>query len=476
MAEPTALQPIRSQNGPTRDGPIVSVSFDPPPPTPPGFYDWPGMAGPLPQEFIDKIKWHRKQLPANFRFVPRQNGYSFLGNQHKGTETCTPEEQKDEKYCAVLERMDMVELTSEGMTESVMTGDGAVFTWGRGLGYKGGAMPDTFADFLARSDGARMSFLDHGVAMVDKQLRIVDADSNAVLVHLDAANFLSGSQPAQQKQGLLAIFIKVTRDFGPAASTAQWQVTKGKFLNGFKKNIQELIAAGWTKEAICYVVHCAMWGRFGGFDTFKKSGGSLAQILRTEVEFTRFFDVVEFPDKRGSYRVVPPISGGANPSLTMAHAMGHGIMLGIMQGYKTEAEMKSVVQPGDLVFNMMIRGKAAAPFGYYILRGSSTGSDVNNAYRVFIETHHHLAMADLIARLKKMSYADVKKRRDWYGEKDNETRKQFGPRIQVAMDAVLHRNEGETARWVLDSARYAGISETSCWDQFEILKQTIGLG
>ena len=177
------------------------------------------------------------------------------------------------------------------------------------------------------------------------------------------------------------------------ASTVQWQVTKSKFLNGFKKNILEFIAAGWTKEAICYVVHCAMWGRFAGFDTFKKTGGSLAQILRTEVEFTRFFDVVEFPDKQGSYRVVPPISGGANPSLTIAHAMGHGIMLGIMQGYKTEAEMKSVVQPGDLVFNMMIKGRASTPFGYYVLRGSSTGGDVNNAYRVFIETHHYLEMA-----------------------------------------------------------------------------------
>ena len=48
-------------------------------------------------------------------------------------------------------------------------------------------------------------------------------------------------------------------------------------------------------------------------------------------------------------------------------------------------------------------------------------------------------------------------------------------RIMVAMDAVLHKNEGETARWVLDTARYVGISETSCWDQFEIIKKTVGI-
>ena len=45
----------------------------------------------------------------------------------------------------------------------------------------------------------------------------------------------------------------------------------------------------------------------------------------------------------------------------------------------------------------------------------------------------------------------------------------------VAMDAVLHKNEGATARWVLDTARYVGISETSCTDQFEIIKKTVGI-
>ena len=60
--------------------------------------------------------------------------------------------------------------------------------------------------------------------------------------------------------------------------------------------------------------------------------------------------------------------------------------------------------------------RASTPFGYYVLRGSSTGGDVNNAYRVFVEKHHYLEMSQLISKLKAMTYSEVKKRRDWYGD------------------------------------------------------------
>ena len=466
------LQPIPSQNGPTRDGPVVSTSFDPPPPTPEGFYDWPGLAGPLPDDFLEKIRWHRNQLPKGLKFIPASGGYSHTGPVFKTPEICTPEDRKDEAFCKVLERMYTIELSGEGNTTSIMTGDGAIITWGRGLGYAGGgSMAKAFTYFLARSDGARMSFLDHGVALIDKQLKVVDTGNNAVLVHLDAAKFLSGREPAEAKKQLLTIFPKVTQDFGVEAETAQWQAVKENFL--LKKSVREAVAAGWAVEAVCYVVHSHMWGwSTDRWPEFMKTGGSLAQILRTEVNSRKSYTTeVTHSEGKGTYRVVTSFKGGATPAPTMLRNMGHGIMLKLVRAYASEAEMKIAVQPGDIVFDM---GKATPAF--YIMRGSSAGgTDEDIAFRIFVETHHFLEMGRLIAKLKSMAYADVKKRRDWYARPGNETQAKYGNRILTAMDARLHQGEGEGSRWVLDSARYVGISEDSCWDQYAILKQTLGI-
>jgi hypothetical protein len=308
--------------------------------------------------------------------------------------------------------------------------------------------------------------------MVDKQFRIVDTDNKNILFHLDAAKFLAGQEPADLKKRLLSIFIKVTGDFGVEAATTQWVVTKKKYVIADKAHILEMLAAGWSKEAICYVIHCNYWGSFAGYPTFKRTNGNLAQILRAEVEHTRYYDVVEFHDKTGSYRVVPHTRGSNSPSITMIANMGHGIMNSVLQSHKFKEEMEAAVRPGDIVFDM---GPFTPPIKYYILRGTTAVQDEKDKFAAFAKSHHHLAMADLLGKLKAMGYADLKRRRDWYGEKDNESRAQFGPRLLVAMDAVLHKGEGEGSKWILDQARWAGISETSNWDQFELIKKMVGI-
>jgi hypothetical protein len=45
----------------------------------------------------------------------------------------------------------------------------------------------------------------------------------------------------------------------------------------------------------------------------------------------------------------------------------------------------------------------------------------------------------------------------------------------VAMDAILHKNEGDTAAWILDVCKSVDISETNCWDQYDLIKKTIGI-
>ena len=43
------------------------------------------------------------------------------------------------------------------------------------------------------------------------------------------------------------------------------------------------------------------------------------------------------------------------------------------------------------------------------------------------------------------------------------------------MDAVLHKNEGPGAAWILNDAERAGITATGNWEQYEVLMMTIGM-
>lgn len=94
----------------------------------------------------------------------------------------------------------------------------------------------------------------------------------------------------------------------------------------------------------------------------------------------------------------------------------------------------------------------------------------------FVEKNQAKSMPDLLKVLASAGYKEVLDIRNWYANPENPKREAFGLRPQVAMDAILHRNEGPGARWILSECELAGISETRCSDQYAAIKQAIGIG
>ena len=84
-------------------------------------------------------------------------------------------------------------------------------------------------------------------------------------------------------------------------------------------------------------------------------------------------------------------------------------------------------------------------------------------------------MPDLLDTLARQGYKEVLDMRNWYASPENPKREVFGLRPRVAMDAILHRNEGPSAAWILSECELAGISATRCSDQYDLIKKTIGI-
>lgn len=93
----------------------------------------------------------------------------------------------------------------------------------------------------------------------------------------------------------------------------------------------------------------------------------------------------------------------------------------------------------------------------------------------FVEQNQGRAMGDMLNVLASAGYREVLDVRNWYANPENPKKGIFGLRVQVAMDATLHRNEGPGAAWILNEAELAGISAAHSSDQYSLIKSTIGM-
>ena len=93
----------------------------------------------------------------------------------------------------------------------------------------------------------------------------------------------------------------------------------------------------------------------------------------------------------------------------------------------------------------------------------------------FVKENQGKSMPDLLNVLASSGYKEVLDMRNWYASPENPKKEAFGLRPRVAMDAILHRNEGPGAGWILSECELASISETRCSDQYAAIKQTIGI-
>ena len=92
---------------------------------------------------------------------------------------------------------------------------------------------------------------------------------------------------------------------------------------------------------------------------------------------------------------------------------------------------------------------------------------------------HHYSMAHLLTYFDKVrdkggknkGYARLKAMRDFYASDQNRRKELVGPRPRIAMDAVLHRGEGESGRWIHNECQYASLPV----DQVDLIKKKVGL-
>jgi hypothetical protein len=266
--------------------------------------------------------------------------------------------------------------------------------------------------------------------------------------------------------------MNVAEQFGTEAANAQWSVTKKRFFYDAKTGPpREVIddATAWDAKAVCYVIHCAMWGNFAGWHRFKKTGGDSKKILRLEVDYTRYYE------NRGSYILVPSKLGEREifPSITMLRNMGDRYM--IRDGIVEPLDALANARKGDVVFQM---DRTPTP-GLYVLRGVPAVYDPEREMMDEIIAVQAYSMSALLTHFGKIrdqggknkGYQRLKAMRDYYASDRNPKKESFGLRPRIAMDAVLHRAEGEASRWILDDCQRASLPG----DQVQLIKKTVGL-
>ena len=104
-----------------------------------------------------------------------------------------------------------------------------------------------------------------------------------------------------------------------------------------------------------------------------------------------------------------------------------------------------------------------------------TAAQRNSRYDAWMEQHHFLSMVDLLAALDRLGRTEVQAMRNRYVAADNPVKGKWGLRPQVAMDAVLHKQEGPTAAWIFDQLGFAKIYRETHPDQYRAVGDMIGL-
>jgi hypothetical protein len=420
MAEPpleVIPPPAGSSDSP--DGPVVNVTRTA------DFYLWPTLST-LPQTTIDTVRTNRGALGLKeFSSVPpagkSPGGYSYGGAKSAPTKVI-PDWVTDEKQKEVLQRFHDKEILGEGSVSAVVTGDGVGLTWGQGLGHKGALEPWVNQAFkLATGSLFKKRLLDLGITLESTTWKIVDADAGVVKVGDDAIKYIQGYDPAGKDtiQRILTAFAVVAEEQGPLAAEAQWNCLVNTYFKPAVAADGGKVMTTWSATAICYVMHCHMWGKFADWPLFAATGGDLQSILRLEVDFTGFYDDM------GTYRVVPPLRGtNMRPSLTMLNDMGAGCMLGVLKPWD------DAPQDHDIVFDMGSGKKL-------VLRGVAPAFLPDDELFAFVTKVNGYPMADILKAVEGIK-AKLKKMRDLYNQKGSErTVASFGYRVQVAMDVVL---------------------------------------
>lgn len=466
------------------------------PDDPDAFPSWPKRTGEtLPSSFIDRIVNGRAAMPA-YPFVvvsrkpknspkdaPKVNtGYSYGGEQNglKPTVILTPEEEKDPKRKAVVLAV-FQDMFKEGGVSAVMTGDDALFTWGRGISFLSPALPQSFRDFLQKAPGAKDALLECGITIVgssNADWRIVDVKSGKVLSGKEAIQHLNGFEPAEEKKGMLSCIAKVTGDFLQQATDSQWYAFKLNFMYYGAHKVPEDVIQTWPPKTVAYVVHAGAYGNFvDAWPEYGATHGDPAKILRIAAKRYQHTDV-------GNHILVPQQAGSAAPSTTLLFGMGQEMMVndGIvtrLDGYPGSA------QAGDVVFEITPKRQTAKTGTHMVLREQHAAAKASADSEPFdmekwVDAHQGLEMGVLLTACEDLGYDRLRHTREWYsrlvGPADKPVpAEKDGPRIRLAMDAVLHKGEGEGGRWILDAAERAKLVPPQYEDQYNLLKAKIGI-
>ena len=92
-----------------------------------------------------------------------------------------------------------------------------------------------------------------------------------------------------------------------------------------------------------------------------------------------------------------------------------------------------------------------------------------------VDQHQADSMQALLNVFASAGYKETLDNRNWYTSPDNPKKEAWGPRPRIAMDAILHKNEGDGARWVLDECERAGLVPPNYSDQYYLIRSTLGI-
>ena len=427
------------------------------------FYSWPALSSPLPDSIVDRVKNNRNALTLKkFALVatgkdPKKipGGYSHSG-QYFNLGQLYPSDVTEKRARAVLDRF-KVEISGEGGNSAVMTGDSAYLTWGSGHAH-GGCLEIWVNLLLKTAEGQdfKRDMLDYGITLEEKTWKVVDTDQKTIHAASDALSFIAGHDASGEdtRQRILTAFAVIAERHGAAVAQAQWDT----YMKVYFKAVPSSVIASWDPVAVCYVMHCHMWGNFAGWSSFSGTTGDLHKILALEAS--------KFSSASGDHREV-----SEGRSATMLRNMGHRCMIdqGIVQALVDQP------RPGDVVFKMP-KGQGATSGGqsglpYVLHGGAATARSPNDQIMEDIANHHYYEINALLAYFRSRGYATVLKMRNWYASSENPEHGKWGARPLIAMDAILHANEGSSASWILDQCRWNNLPP----DQTEVIKRTIGI-
>jgi hypothetical protein len=444
---------------------------------PANYPTWTTRIGELPPDWIQWVIQCRGQVADHPKLGSKYNGFAYAGLYVSSPTVLLTEKEKEHPRLEGVLKALQHEVGGEGGCSSVMTGDGAKFTWGHGM--TGGIMYNALDVFIKSSEEIKTALSDCGIFCDAKGFKIIDVEKKMWVEGAKALDFLNGSSPAPLKKNLLSIIATVGDAHLQAAEDAQWAALKQWYYTTGHTPPPDVVDT-WEPETICWVLHCLYWGKAAKWEHYKKTGGNLAKLLRMEADATyphkeNGHVLIKSDDKTGSGQEI-------FPATTILFNFGHGLM--VKKGVVLPLDDKETIQNGDVVFEIHPAWrKMTDKKPYAVLPNTpqqfNAQDDVDAKYAQWLADNQGKDLDHIWKECTKKGYDFIRKTRDWYSWQDSPNHAPrealYGLRIRAALDTFLHKGDSNAYGWILNDLKVAEITPETNPDQINAVKKMLNV-